>query len=61
MPKLLYDHDAAAELLSTTPRRIHELRRAGKLAAVHDGRTLKFTLDELERYAQSLPSYEPKL
>jgi excisionase family DNA binding protein len=57
---LLYDHAGAAEVLSTSERRVHKLRRAGKLAAVQDGRTLKFTLDELRRYAESLPSYEPK-
>jgi excisionase family DNA binding protein len=58
--KLLFDHDGAAELLSTTARRIHELRRAGKIAAVHDGRQLKFTRDELERYVAGLPEFEPK-
>jgi excisionase family DNA binding protein len=57
--RFLYDADGAAELLSTSPRRIHELRRAGKLAAVSDGRKFKFTDDELQRYAESLPSYEP--
>ena len=59
--KLLYDHNAAAELLSTSPRRIHELRRAGTLAAVQDGRSLKFAKQELERYATSLPAFEPKV
>jgi hypothetical protein len=58
--RFLYDADGAAELLSTSPRRIHELRRAGKLAAVEDGRVLKFTADELQRYADALPSYEPR-
>jgi excisionase family DNA binding protein len=57
--KLLYDHDDAAELLAMTPRRVHELRRAGQLAAVQDGRKFKFTRDELERYVAALPSYEP--
>jgi excisionase family DNA binding protein len=57
--KLLYDADGAAELLSTTPLRISELRRAGKLAAVLDGKKYKFTADELQRYAASLPAYEP--
>lgn len=57
--KLLYDHAGAAELLSKTERQIHELRRAGLLAAVRDGRKMKFTFDELKRYADSLISYEP--
>jgi excisionase family DNA binding protein len=59
--KLLYSHDSAAELLDTTARRVHELRRAGSLAAVQDGRSLKFTKQELERYAASLPAFEPKI
>lgn len=57
--KLLYDTAAAAELLSTTERRIHELRRAGQLGAVQDGRKFKFTADELQRYINQLPAYEP--
>jgi len=59
--KLLYSHDSAAELLDTTARRVHELRRAGSLAAVQDGRSLKFSQQELERYAASLPAFEPKV
>lgn len=58
-PRLLYDAPAAAEMLSTSERRIHELRRAGRLAAVKDGRQLKFFHDELERYINSLNAYEP--
>ncbi|OBK22517.1 helix-turn-helix domain-containing protein [Mycobacterium asiaticum] len=57
--KLLYDTPAAAELLSTTERRIHELRRGGQLGAVVDGRKFKFTADELQRYIDRLPAYEP--
>lgn len=57
--KLLYDTAGAAELLSTTERQVHELRRAGFLAAVLDGRKYKFEFSELQRYVQSLPSYEP--
>lgn len=56
--KLLYSPESAAELLDTTPRRIHELRRAGSLAAVQDGRQYKFKLEELQRYADSLPLFE---
>ncbi len=59
MQKLLYDAAAAAELLSTTPLRISELRRAGKLGAVLDGKKYKFTADELQRYINQLPAYEP--
>ena len=58
--KLLYDKTAAAEALSTSERRIDELRRAGLLNAVQDGREFKFTLEELQRYVNSLPEFEPR-
>jgi excisionase family DNA binding protein len=58
--RLLYDAPAAAELLSTSVRRVHELRRAGTLCAVEDGRVMKFTRAELERYIAGLPTFEPK-
>lgn len=57
----LYDADAAAAKLSTTKRRIHELRRSGKLAAVQDGRHFKFTHTELQRYIDSLQPYDPRV
>ncbi|BBY11005.1 hypothetical protein [Mycobacterium marseillense] len=47
--RLLYDADGAAELVSTTPKRISELRRAGVLGAVRDGKKFKFTHEELRR------------
>lgn len=58
--RLLYDKTAAAEMLSTSERRIDELRRAGTLTAVADGREFKFTAVELQRYADSLAEYEPR-
>lgn len=57
--KLLYDAEGAAELLSTTAKRISELRRAGELSAVKDGKKYKFTSSELQRYVDSLSEYEP--
>lgn len=58
-PPLLYSADAAADQLGTTTRRIHELRRAGKLLAVLDGRQYKFRSQDLQDYVDSLPSWEP--
>lgn len=58
--RLLYDAEGAAELLSTTPKRVSELRRAGELCAVLDGKKYKFTADELQRYVNRLPGYEPR-
>ncbi|OYN76848.1 hypothetical protein [Mycolicibacterium sphagni] len=52
--RILYDKPAAAEALSTSERRIDELRRARLLVAVQDGREWKYTADELQRYAGSL-------
>ena len=49
----------AARYLKTSPRRLDELIRSGDLAAVRDGRNVKITAAELERYISELPSYEP--
>ncbi|WP_066904458.1 hypothetical protein [Mycolicibacterium houstonense] len=59
MSKILYDKTAAAEALSTSERRIDELRRAGILIAVQDGREFKYTADELRRYVDGLATSEP--
>lgn len=53
-PRILYGAEEAAEALSTSVRRIHDLRRAGKLLAVQDGREWKFRHDDLCRYADGL-------
>ena len=49
----------AARYLKTSPRRLDELIRIGAIAAVRDGRNVKITAVELERYIADLPSYEP--
>ncbi|MBN7314999.1 helix-turn-helix domain-containing protein [Mycobacteroides abscessus] len=51
----LFDRDQAAEFLSTSSRRVDELRRAGALRAVRDGREFKFTSSALAEYIASLP------
>ena len=57
--RLLYDEDAAAELLSTTSRRVAELRRSGQLLAVKDGRQYKYRRDDLQAYVDGLDTFEP--
>lgn len=52
----LFDRDQAAEFLSTSARRVDELRRAGVLRAVRDGREFKFTSSALAAYIDSLPT-----
>lgn len=52
--RMLYDRDGAAEQISTSPRRVDELRRAGLLLAVQDGREWKYTAEDLQRYVDSL-------
>jgi|GEM_PF-7017493 excisionase family DNA binding protein len=52
----LKDKFGAAEYLATSPRRVDELRRAGKLLAVADGRTYKYAVTDLDEYIQSLPT-----
>ncbi|MBN7375697.1 helix-turn-helix domain-containing protein [Mycobacteroides abscessus subsp. massiliense] len=51
----LFDREQAAEFLSTSARRVDELRRAGVLRAVRDGREYKFTSSALASYIASLP------
>ncbi len=50
----LYDRDAAAEYLSTSPRHIDDLRRGGKLLAVYEGGKNKFRREDLDRYIATL-------
>ncbi|SLH96828.1 Gp56 [Mycobacteroides abscessus subsp. abscessus] len=52
----LFDRDQAAEFLSTSSRRVDELRRAGALRAVRDGREYKFTSSDLLTYIDGLPA-----
>lgn len=49
----------AATFLKTSKRRLDELIRSGELAAVRDGRAVKITTAELERYVAELPAFEP--
>lgn len=55
----LYDRDSAAEYLSTSARRVDELRRAGELIAAIDGREYKFRRRDLDAYCDSLEDFEP--
>lgn len=52
--RVLLDRRHAAEALATSPRRVDDLRRAGVLTAVQDGREWKFRPTDLEAYAASL-------
>lgn len=55
MDRFLYDKSAAAYvLLSTSERRIDDLRRGGTLNSVRDGREYKYTADNLRQYVESL-------
>lgn len=56
--KGLYDRDSAAEYLSTSARRIDELRRGGVLVARQDGREWKFAKADLDKYIETLPTSE---
>jgi hypothetical protein len=52
----LLDRDGAAAYLSTSSRRIDELRRGGRLLAVKDGCEWKFTPADLDAYIAKLPT-----
>ena len=49
----------AARYLKTSLRRLDELIQSGAITALRDGRNVKITAVELERYIADLPSYEP--
>lgn len=56
---LLGKKDAAAALAMST-RRLDDLVAKGEITAVRDGGLVKFRPAELQRYAESLPSWEPR-
>jgi hypothetical protein len=51
----LLDRDGAAVYLSTSPGRVDELRRSGRLLSVLDDRVFKYLPADLDRYIASLP------
>ncbi len=55
----LRSRSEAAEYLSMSMRRLDELIKSGALCAVRDGRSVKVSKVELERYIADLPAYEP--
>lgn len=57
--KGLFDKESAAIYLSTSERRVDELRRAGHLLSVADGREFKYRRADLDLYIEQLPAYEP--
>ncbi|AXN43416.1 Helix-turn-helix domain protein [Mycobacterium marinum] len=59
MTKLLYTRKEAAAALAMSERRLDLLVASGQIAAVRDGRKVKFTADELRRWIKQLPAHEP--
>ncbi|AXN51290.1 hypothetical protein DSM43518_04832 [Mycobacterium marinum] len=59
MTKLLYTRKQAATALAMSERQLDVLVARGDLAALRDGRLIKFTADELQRYIKQLPAHEP--
>ena len=49
----------AAKYLDMSVSRLDELIRSGEIAARKDGKNVKIDRAELDRYFDSLPSYEP--
>ncbi|AXH46886.1 HTH DNA binding protein [Mycobacterium phage Aminay] len=56
--QILVGREDAARLLSLSVPEIDNLRRAGHLIARKHGRKVLFPLDELRRWAASLPADE---
>lgn len=53
----LYSRVEAARYLKMSLRRMDELIRTGAINALRDGRSVKITGTELERYIADLPAY----
>lgn len=51
----------SAQYISTSRRRIWDLLRSGDLTAVRDGKHVKIRTEELDRYIDRLPAYEPSV
>ena len=49
----------AAKYLGTSTSRLDNLIRSGALTALRDGRSVKITTQELDRYIADLPAWEP--
>lgn len=58
--RILVDKPEAARMLSISVRQIDEARRRGDLAAKKHGTKVLFHVDELQRFADALPSDEPR-
>ena len=54
--KILYDARGAAEMLSMSQRHLDDLRRAGKIIAVQEGRGFKYRHEDLVAFAEKLPT-----
>ncbi len=59
MKQRLFTRKQLAALLATSVRRVVELEQTGKLAGVLDGRVVKYTAEEVDRFITDLPSHEP--
>ncbi len=57
--QLLFTRAQAAVALAKSERQLDMLVAAGEICAVRDGRRVKFTAEELRRYVDRLPAYEP--
>ncbi|WP_193510439.1 helix-turn-helix domain-containing protein [Cryobacterium sp. BB736] len=54
-PPALFTRELAAYYLDTNLRDIDDLRKTGELIAVGQGKRIRFTKTELDRYVDSLP------
>lgn len=59
-PPILFTKELAAHFISVSTREIDVLRATGALIAVGEGKRAYFRLDDLRRYADSLPERDDK-
>ncbi|GLE59579.1 hypothetical protein NJBCHELONAE_48920 [Mycobacteroides chelonae] len=57
---ILYTREGAASKLAISPKELDRLRAARKIVARKQGRLVLFHIDELNRYAQALPTDIPE-
>lgn len=57
---ILVDKKEAARLLSLSVRELDECRRRGDLGARRYNSKVLFSVEELKRFAEALPSDEPR-
>jgi hypothetical protein len=55
----LFTRKQPAAMLAMSVGRLVEQEQAGKIVGLLDGRVVKYTVEEIDRFVAELPSHEP--